>query len=138
MQFSTSYSLALTMLKGRNTPGVYTMEALADPQIRAFASRVSVRGDVELTRLFEGRQPARVRVRSRSGGTFEELVAHAKGSPGAPLTSDEIDEKFRTQASDVFGAQRSADLLRVLRHIDEFGDMAELSKLLGEGLVFEP
>ena len=133
MQFSTSYSLALTVLTGRNTPGVYTMEALADPRVAAFAAKVTVRGDAELTRLFEGRQPARVRVRTTSGEIVEELVAHAKGSPGAPLTSDEIDEKFRSQAVDILGVRRSDELLRVLRHVDELEDMAALPAMLIAG-----
>ena len=130
MQFSTSYSLALTVLKGRNTPSEYTMEALADPGIREFASRVQVREDADLTRRFEGRQPARVRVSTQSGDVYEELVIYARGSPGAPLSSAEVDDKFRSQVVDVFGAERCGKLVRVLRNIDALDDMAKLLLML--------
>src|SRR5258705_13987291 len=101
MQLSTSYSLAITVLKGSNTPRDYTMEALANEEIRAFASRVRICEDAELGRLYAGRLPARVKLRTRCGDVFEGLVIDAKGSPGAPLSSAEIDHKFRSQVVDV-------------------------------------
>ena len=130
MQFSTSYSLALTVLKGSNTPRDYTLEALANEEVRAFASKVHVREDAELGKLFEGRLPARVKLCARSGDVFEELVIDAKGSPGAPLSSAEIDDKFRSQVVDVLGAERCGELVRVLRNIDALDDMAKLPPML--------
>ena len=130
MQFSTSYSLALTMLKGRNTPREYTAQALTDPEVQAFASKVHVKEDPELTQRFEGKQPARVKVRTQRGEVFEELVISAKGSPGAPLSSGELDAKFRSQVVDVCGNDSCENLLRMLRNIDALDDMAELSAIL--------
>lgn len=130
MQFSTSYSIALTVLKGRNTPHEYTMEALADPDIRAFASKVTVQEEAELGRLFEGHLPARVKVRTNSGHVHEILVTDAKGSPGAPFSSADVDAKFRSQVADAIGAQRCEQLLQVLRNIDTLDDMAKLPPLL--------
>ena len=129
MQFSTSYSLALTILKGANTPREYTMEALADPEIRAFASRVRIREDADLTRL-EGKYPARVKVRTKAGGVHEELVLDPRGSPGRPLSNDEIDDKFRSQAAPVLGAEGCDKVLRTLRNVDALDDMARLFPML--------
>lgn len=128
MQFSTAYSLALTMLKGRNTPREYTIEALNDPAIRAFASRVHVSEDAELSKRFEGHRSlsARVKVRTKTGDVYEELVINAKGSPSKPLSKDEVDNKFRSQVVDVLGAERCEQLLRTLRDIDALDDMAKL------------
>ncbi|MBI4191494.1 MAG: MmgE/PrpD family protein [Betaproteobacteria bacterium] len=130
MQFSTSYSLALTLLKGGNTPREYTMEALADPAVRDVASRVSVQEDASLSKQYEGRMPARVKVRMKSGDSREELVIDAKGSPGAPLSSGDIDAKFRSQVVDAFGTDRCEKLLRVLRAIEALDDMAKLPPML--------
>ena len=126
MQFSTSYSLALTLLKGGNTPREYTAEALTDPAVREFADRVSVKEDAELTSGYEGRLPARVVVGSRAGRRSEELVINARGSPGAPLTSDQVDDKFRSQVAAVLGDARCDKLLRTLRTIDELDAVAKL------------
>ena len=126
MQFSTSYSLALTLLKGGNTPREYTDEALADPKLRAVAARVQVREAPELSQEFPGRMPARVKVRVRGGAVREELIVDAKGSPGNPLSSAEVDAKFRSQVVPVFGARACDEVLLVLRGIDALDDIAKL------------
>lgn len=131
MQFSTSYSLALTVLKRRNTPHEYTEAALADPQVRSVASKVRLGQEAELDKLFEaGHMPARVKLRTKSGRLLEEMVLDAKGSPGAPFSSNEVDDKFRSQVVDVLGAERCENLLRVLRNIESLDDMAELPAML--------
>ncbi|MBI4191975.1 MAG: MmgE/PrpD family protein [Betaproteobacteria bacterium] len=130
MQFSTSYTLAITVLKGRNTPREYTMEVLVDARIRALASKVRLWEDLGLDKYFEGHMPARVKVRTTSGAVHEELVIDAKGSMGAPFSSDEVDDKFRSQVADVFGAERCEKLLGVLRNIDTLDDVAKLPPML--------
>ena len=131
MQFSTSYSLALTVLKRRNTPLEYTEAALADPQVRSVASKVSLVHEAELDKLFEaGHMPARVKLRTKSGRLLEEMVLDAKGSPGAPLSSNEVDDKFRSQVVDVLGAEGCENLMRVLRNIESLDDMAKLPAML--------
>src|SRR5262249_18996756 len=126
---STSYSLALTALKGRNTPREYTMEALVDPQIRAFASKVRVVQDDVLTNEYVGKLPARVTVRTTAGAVHEELVINAKGSPGQPLSSQDVDEKFRSQVANILGAENCEKLLRTLRNIDALDKISNLPPL---------
>lgn len=130
MQFSTSYSLALTVLKGGNTPREYTVQTLTDPDIKAFASRVRLLEEPELGKLHEGRFPARVKVSTKSGAVYEELVINAKGAPGARFTSGEIDSKFRSQVTDVVGAEQCENLVGILRNIDVLDDMAKLPPML--------
>ncbi|HSQ02422.1 MAG TPA: MmgE/PrpD family protein, partial [Burkholderiales bacterium] len=85
MQFSTQYSLALTVLKRRNTPREYSQEALADPEVRKLASKIRLREDSEMDKLFEdGHMPARARIQTTSGRKLEQMILDAKGSPGAP------------------------------------------------------
>jgi 2-methylcitrate dehydratase PrpD len=122
--------LALTMLKGSNTPREYTMQALADSGIAAFASKVVVREDAELTRLYKDRLPARVEVRLKSGAVYDKLVIDARGSAGHPLSSDDLDDKFRSQAADVLGPERCEQVLGILRNIVDVQDVAELPPLL--------
>jgi len=127
MQFSTSYSLALTVLTRRNTPREYTMEALQDPQVKAVAAKVKLREEPELDPMFDGgHMPARVKIGTRSGDLFEEFVLDAKGSPGAPYSSADIDEKFRSLVSGPLGANRTEELLNSLRNIALLPDVADL------------
>ncbi len=131
MQFSTSYSLALTVLKRRNTPHEYTEAALADPQVRDIAAKVRLREEAELDKLFEeGHMPARVKMWTKSGRLLEEMVLDAKGSRGTPFSSNEVDDKFRSLVADVVGTERCENLVRVLRGIERLDDMARLPAML--------
>jgi 2-methylcitrate dehydratase PrpD len=130
MQFSTSYSLALTVLKQRNTPKEYTLEALADPAVKAVAGKVKLTNDAVLDKLFEGHMPARVTVQTVSGHKHEELVIDAKGSPALRLSHDEVDEKFRSMAVDVLGRERSESVIDSLRNIETIKDVAAILPML--------
>ena len=130
MQFSTSYALAITMLKGSNTPREYSEQTLADPAVRAFASKVSVVEDLVLNKVTESRMPARVKVTTVSGKSCEQTIIHAKGSPGAPFSSADVDHKFRSQTEDAFGSNGSKQLLDTLRNIAALDDMAKLLPML--------
>ena len=130
MQFSTAFSLASTVLTGKNTPAAYTMDAIHDPSMRAMASRVSLTNDKDLDDLFVGHMPARVTIQTLSGAEHTELVVDAKGSPAKRLTSAEVDEKFRSMVVDVLGQERTEELINTLRHIVDAPDMAQIAKLL--------
>jgi 2-methylcitrate dehydratase PrpD len=130
MQFSTAYSLALTVLKERNTPKQYTLAALKDPAVRAFATKVSIQRDDSLGQYYETHRPARVKARTRSGVVHETLIMDAKGTAAVPFSSDDVDEKFRSQVAEVVGAERCEALLRALHEIDTLDDVADLLPLL--------
>jgi 2-methylcitrate dehydratase PrpD len=130
MQFSTSYSLALTALRGGNTPREYTMNALHDHEIQAFAAKVTINEDPALATQHEGHLAARVHVRTQSGMRHQKLVTDARGAPGAPLSSAEVDAKFRAQVVDSYGAERCHRLLGALRKFDTLDDVAVLLPLL--------
>jgi 2-methylcitrate dehydratase PrpD len=130
MQFSTAYSLALTVMKGRNTPKEYTVAALADPALRAFASKVTIQKDDSLAQYYENHRPARVTARTRSGAVHEALIMDAKGTAAVPFSSEDVDQKFRSQAADVVGTERCEALLQALHNIDSLDDVANLLPML--------
>ncbi len=138
MQFSTSYSLALTALRGGNTPREYTLDALADPAIKAFASRVTVEEGTELNKICEGHFSAHIKVCTNSGAVHEQLVIDAKGSVAVPLTDEDIDNKFRSQAEEHLGSANCEALLRMLRDIDGIPDVGKLFTLLAAKEIAEP
>lgn len=130
MQFSTAFSLASTVLTGKNTPSAYTMEAIADPKMREMAARVTLTNEKELDALFVGHMPARVTVTTKNGAKHDDLVIDAKGSHAKRLTSDEIDDKFRSMVVDVLGRERADEIIHVLRDVANVKDMADVAKLL--------
>jgi 2-methylcitrate dehydratase PrpD len=129
MQFSTAFSLASTVLTGRNTPAAYTMAAIADPEMRAMAARVTLTNEKALDELFQGHMPARVTITTKAGAKHDDLVIDAKGSPAKRLTSDEVDEKFRSMVVDVLGRERTDEIIATLRNIADVPDMAAVPAL---------
>lgn len=131
MQFSTSYSLALTVLKGRNTPREYTHANMNDPVIKAFSTKVRLVEEAGLNQLFEdGHMAARVTIGTRDGRRFEKLVKDAKGSPASKFSSDDVDKKFSSQVVDVLGAERTEQVLKMLRNVATLPDMAAIPPML--------
>jgi len=131
MQFSTSFSLAIATLKGRNTPREYTLETMRDPKIRVVADKVRLVEDSQLDQLFEdGHMAAKVTLECTDGRKFEKLVKDAKGSRAVKFTAGDVEEKFNSQVVDVFGAAKTAQILDTLRNIDKQPDMAAVARLL--------
>ena len=126
MQFSTSYSLALTALKGRNTSREYILEALTDPDVRSLAAKINVKEEPELTKQFEGRLAVLVKLQSKSHANHEELMMATK----VRLASEQIDDKLRSQVADVLRANRCESLLQALRKIETLDDVATLFPML--------
>jgi len=99
--------------------------------VRNVASKVRLREDTQLDKLFEeGHMPARARIQTTSGRKLEQMILDAKGSPGAPSSSSDIDEKFRSQVADILGTERCEQLIRLLRGIESIDDMAKVPPML--------
>ena len=130
LQFSTAFSLALTVLRGKNTPQAYSMDAISDPAIRKLAAKIEQVNEKALDPLFEGHMPARVTLTTNDGIVRDELVVDAKGSPAKRLTSDEVDEKFRSMVVDVLGKDRAEEIIHTLRNVADLPDMAAVAKML--------
>lgn len=131
MQFSTAYSLAICVLKGRNTPREYTMQTLADPDVKAIAAKVKLTYEAGLDQLFEdGHMAARVTLTTKDGRRFEKLVEDAKGSRNSKFSDADVDEKFTSQVNDVLGAARTKELLARLRDIASVPDVAKIPELM--------
>lgn len=116
-RFSAPWVFALA-LRGGGGLGVaiddFSAESLGDSGLRGLAERVDVHADEWCSAAFPQDLPARVRA-TVSGGAVEEVeVPHRRGSPRNPLTPEEIQVKFisnATRAIDADRAERLYDLL---------------------------
>ncbi|WP_193318878.1 MmgE/PrpD family protein [Nonomuraea phyllanthi] len=120
-QFSARHAVAMSLVLGGNGPGHYARLEAAGfdlPAVSALAARVRLERDAEAEAAFPARLLARVRVRLRGGGELVR-VAEAPGSPGAPMTGEEIEAKFLGLAGEVAGdraARAVRDAVRALPH----------------------
>jgi 2-methylcitrate dehydratase PrpD len=96
-KFSLPYLLAVMFVKGRASLAEFTDEAVRDPAVLEVAGKVGYELDptIDYPRQFIGR----VAVRLRDGRRLEESQNHPRGGPDSPMSRDEVEAKFRGNAS---------------------------------------
>ncbi len=95
-QFSVPFTVAAAMVRGLVSLDTFTEEGIRDPKILEMAERVEAKVDPGIeARHGRGIAPEVVEIRTKDGDTYVRLVEHVKGSPRAPMSLDEVKEKFR-------------------------------------------
>ncbi|MEY4140142.1 MAG: MmgE/PrpD C-terminal domain [Pseudomonadota bacterium] len=64
-------------------------------------------------------------VKLTDGRTLRSHVLNARGSAARPMTDDELDAKFRAQASLVLPAAKVEELLRLCRRVASLQDVGK-------------
>ena len=123
-QFNISYSFARALADGRVDLRSYQKPAITDPAITALASRIKVVTDpaIDPTAI----EPARVRLTLRDGRSIERASDTIKGSPQAPMSENELTDKFRGCLEFGLGAKRaqSDHLAQVVANLETSADAA--------------
>lgn len=123
-QFNAAYGFARALADGKVNLESYLPDAIADPRIVALTRVTQVVSDpaIDPTAI----EPARVTVRLKSGGTLEASSDTIKGSPGEPLTEDELRGKFRACLAFGLGATSAETdrLAQVVANLEEADDAA--------------
>lgn len=121
-KFSIPYLIAYALVHGAPLISAFTEEALRDERVKAVAKTVSLNIDPEFAdETVE--HPTRVKVALSDGQTMEQMKYYACGTPEAPMSQAQIQEKFldcasRTVSANV--AKRIFALLNTLRNQPSF------------------
>jgi 2-methylcitrate dehydratase PrpD len=128
-RFSMQYGIALAVTKGALKLADFRPEAIADEAVRAWLPRVKMSlssPDNPLVTADNGREPAKVFIRTRDGREFDIFVQHAKGVLQNPLTEDEMWAKFDDCVEGVMDPAKAAGVrsrLESFEALDEVGDL---------------
>ncbi|MCA1718236.1 MAG: MmgE/PrpD family protein [Actinobacteria bacterium] len=130
-KFSGPFTVA-TALVGGGGLGVslddFADEAVRDPAKLDLASRVRCVADEECDRIFPNQFPAVLRVRSENGEVRKARVSHNRGGPENPLSDEELEVKFRTNAGQVLSAGRVEELRAALDALDESDTVEDMMR----------
>jgi 2-methylcitrate dehydratase PrpD len=136
-QFSGPFTVA-TALVGGGGLGVslddFTDDDVEDPLKLDLASRVRCFEDEECDRIFPNQFPAVLRVHLKNGEVREARVSCNRGGPENPLSNEELEVKFRTNAGRVLPAKQVEELrcaLEALGGADTMGDVTRLAGTRG-------
>jgi 2-methylcitrate dehydratase PrpD len=127
-RFSAPWTMARALLDGKLDVWSFGREKLSDPKALALASRTTYKA--EALPEFPASFPARVTVTLHSGRKHSEYIAHNLGTPGNPMSAEDIDRKFASCASPALGAERAAQLSGLIDSLAEDDGAARLFQAL--------
>jgi len=124
---STRYVAAVIAADRRCWLEQFTPARIADPGLDSFArERVEVRVAPELSTY-----AAVVELETADGRTWTERRVVPKGDPAAPLTRDEIIDKFHDATRGALSAATGERVVRAIAGIEHADDVRKLIRLLG-------
>jgi 2-methylcitrate dehydratase PrpD len=127
-RFSVPFALASILYHGRSGLPSFDEEAVANPTIRALASRVVLQEDEQHTARYPVEQPCDLAITLADGTTWEGHCTVMKGEPANPHRQEELEGKFFDLATPVWGkdvAEKLFDGLKNLENIPDFSTFAD-------------
>ena len=133
-QFSIPYVVSVALLKG--SPGVeaFGEQSIRDKKLLEFARKVRTIVDPDVTPYFPANEPSKVTIRLKNGSHYSRTIIHSKGTPENPMSSRELETKFKTFASRVIPDSQAEKAVECIRKLDTLTSVAELSALLLKGV----
>jgi 2-methylcitrate dehydratase PrpD len=124
-KFSMPYVAAYTALYGPPMLKAFTEEAIHDEAVKALARKVSVAIDPEFADILDD-SPSRVTVTLADGRTVQKMRYYASGTPQAPLTKGQVEEKFFSCAERAVDKASATKIFAFLNRIEQERSFAEL------------
>jgi 2-methylcitrate dehydratase PrpD len=132
-QFSSHFSLGLTIAKGSNDFRAYhdaMSNGFSDREVAEVAQKVTVVHDDEAEAIYPSTRLGKVSLETQQGQQYSAKVFYPKGSPENPLSGNELREKFLGLAAMVLSSGRAQQLFDAIQNIEQIKDTGELAQLL--------
>jgi 2-methylcitrate dehydratase PrpD len=117
-QFSTSFTLALSLVDAPPSLNSYTQAALTDPEIIALAKKITVNKDETANKEFPVKNGCLIIIEDNAGRKYSLRIRDPKGSPENLLTEQEIFDKFIANTEHVLGREKAEALLETALKIN--------------------
>lgn len=111
-KFSLPYVVCHALGQGSVRLSAFDAQAQASEQTRALMTKLTLLEDAELTATFPKQRAARLKITLKDGRVLEHYAPYRKGDPEAPLSDDDLNDKFMELSAPVIGEQRARDLMQ--------------------------
>jgi 2-methylcitrate dehydratase PrpD len=127
-KFSLPYCIATMLIRGRAGLEEFTDQAIREPSVLALAKKVRYELDpsIDYPRHFSGH----VKIRLSDGSVIEENQPHPRGGFEDPLPPEEIEAKFRANASLRLPLERADQIIAAVSRLEELPNITSLTDLL--------
>jgi 2-methylcitrate dehydratase PrpD len=129
-QYSLPYTTAIALLLDPSAPASFEAAARARKDVIALAALVKPVVDDELQAHYPRRFPGGIRVVLRDGRKVEARVLDSRSSPERPITSADVEHKFRALTSSLLTASRQQRIIEAVASLDRDTSVRELAALL--------
>ncbi len=110
-RFSLKYCVATALTHGSVRLAAFENGRMSDPATRTLMEKISVHVDPELDAAFPKQRAARVAIATRQGAVQEHLQPTRIGDPDAPLSDEQLEEKYLELAEPAIGGSAARALL---------------------------
>jgi 2-methylcitrate dehydratase len=125
---SLPYVVSLALVDGAIDATSFSDERLRDSRLTALMQRITVEEAEDMTALHPQAAPSRVTVRLKDGSELQNETRYPKGHHGAPLTSAEIDDKFRGQFRSYRDDGKANAMIELIGRLETVEDIDALFK----------
>jgi 2-methylcitrate dehydratase PrpD len=132
-KFSLQYAIASMLVRGHVGVMDFTEEAISDPDVLAVAAKVSHEPRTFAT--YPESFPGSARIRLTTGEELACELAHQKGGPENPISSDEVRAKFRGNAELALDASEVEELEAAILSFEDHADVSRAMQLLSDAAV---
>lgn len=127
---SLPYVIAVAVVDGNVLPASFQDEKLRNPLILATLPKIKVVADPEIDALFPQVKRARVTITTMDGQQYSAQCDVAKGAPEEPLTDEDLEAKFRANATGVVSETKMDDIIEATWEFDHFENVGQYMRLL--------
>ena len=117
-KFSIDYVLAAMLLDHRVDLNSFSDDYCRSPRMRAALEKVQVNARIDWPHDAAARRRSPVTITMRDGRSFTRSVEKVRGSPGNPMTRDELVGKYRRCAERILPAEKLERSIVALETLD--------------------
>ena len=129
-RLSIPYCVALAITEQLVTIDQFSLEKLKDSKIRNMMSRITIEQDPNLNLKYPETITSFVHIRVKNGETFYGSAIYPKGDPRNRMTSQEVQDKFKTLAAKTFSDTRVEVIIKAVERLEKTADISEVVELL--------
>ncbi len=129
---SSPYAVAVALMYGAVEQRHFNDEHRGNPTLQDLVQKVKVSVSEEANRQYPKALLSTVEVVTSSGERFSSEVPYPRGHRENPMTDQELEEKFRSQARDLLTPEQTntlLDRLWTLEEVDDIGQVIEMVRL---------
>lgn len=133
-KFSLEFCVALALWERRVELGQFRDEKVREPHIQETIKKVSFFVRPDLNNIENSGNPSTtVKIRFKDGREISQTVDEARGTPGHPLSQEELKEKFRQCGKGILSKEEIEKTMALIENLEGLKRIATLTDLLRGG-----